>query len=376
MVDDDDRYLRSRGSGHSVNIICPMSHHLPPHPHGPPGVSAVVLNWNGGDLVKACVESVLEQDLAANEILVVDNGSSDGSVAQIRSTGGRVQVLELGNNLGFSAGMNAGIKATTCEYVLLLNLDVTLEAGYIRLCAQALAEDPQLGGVTGKLLQAGTRKPPIIDTTGHIVYRSRWVVDRGQGEPDRGQYDSSTRIFGVCGAAPMLSRAMLEDIKIDDEFFDEDFFAYFEDYDLSWRARLVGWGFGFVPGAIAHHLRGGSQGKSAARILAYNHVNRLFVMLKNDHPLSFLRHFPEIAYTEIRATLHMLRRRPAALCRAWITFFSLFSKQWRKRKKVQQKRRIGWRELEASFTPHPHGVRATLERARDRRSANAERLAR
>jgi GT2 family glycosyltransferase len=257
-----------------------------------------------------------------------------------------------------------------------LNLDVTLEPGYLRLCAQRLADDPGLGGVTGKLLRPAEGGRPIIDTTGHLVYRSRRAVDRGEGETDQGQYDAGTRVFGVCGAAPMYRRAMLEETELEGEYFDEDFFAYFEDFDLSFRARLAGWDFAFVPEAVGRHHRGATGAKSSTRILALNHVNRLFVMVKNDHPLSFLRHLPGIAYTEVRATAHMLSRRPAALGQAWFLFFSSLGKFLKKRRLIQGNRKVAWQQLEPWFEPYHYGMRATLDRARRRRSAGAERLAR
>ncbi len=100
--------------------------------------------------------------------------------------------------------------------------------------------------------------PPILDSTGHLVFASRRAIDRGERELDRGQYDALTNLFGVCGAAPVYRRKMLEDVRLSDEYFDEDFFAYFEDFDISWRAKLKGWNFGFVPGAIGYHYRGAS----------------------------------------------------------------------------------------------------------------------
>lgn len=343
---------------------------------GSPSVSVVVLNWNGGALVESCLSSVLAQEPLPSEVVVVDNGSSDGSLDRIRSLGGPVRMIELGTNRGYSAGMNEGIKATTGEFLVLLNLDVVLFSDYVRLCAGKLTENPGLGGVTGKLLRPGPTHPPILDTTGHLVYRSRRAVDRGEGEPDLGQYDAKTKIFGVCGAAPVYRRAMLEEIRLGNQYFDEDFFAYFEDFDLSWRARLAGWSFEFVPEAVGQHHRGATGAKAATSILAFNHVNRLFVMVKNDHPLSFLRHLPGIAYTELRATLHMLSRRPAALGKAWLLFFANFSDYRRKRRLIQSRRKVGWRELEPWFCPYRYGFRATLRRARRRRSSSAERLAR
>lgn len=329
-------------------------------------LAVVVLNYNGGRLVRDCLASIARQSLAPLEIVCVDNGSTDGSDREVESEFPDVTMLRLGANLGFAAGMNRGIAATTAEFVALLNLDVVLDTEYLARCVAAISADPALGGVTGKLLRPDDREPPILDSTGHIVYRNRRAVDRGEREPDRGQYDAETTLFSVCGAAPLYRRTMLDDIAIGDEYFDEDFFMYFEDFDIAWRAQLRGWHFAFAPDAVAHHLRGGSGGKAATAILACNHRNRLLVMLRNDHPRSFLRHAPGILYTELRASLHMLVRRPAALVLAWLQFFKLLPRQYGKRRIIQRGRRVGWKELEPAFAPYDYGIRPAIRRARER----------
>jgi GT2 family glycosyltransferase len=327
-------------------------------------ISAVVLNYNGGQMVLDCTASLVAQEGLA-EIVCVDNASSDGSDLAIEAEFPQVRMVKLPGNAGFAGGMNKGIDETTGDLVALINLDIVLEPSYLRLCAEALAE-PTLGGATGKLFRPGDFEPRILDTTGHIVYRNRRAVDRGEREPDLGQYDQDLDLFSVCGAAPVYRRAMLEDISIDGDYFDQEFFAYFEDFDLSWRAQLRGWGFVYVPEATGTHHRGGTSSKDSTFILACNHRNRLLVMLRNDSPASFLRHIAGIAYTEVRATLHMLSLRPAALPLAWAQFFRLLPSQLAKRRKIQRSRKVSWRQLEPSFQKYEYGVRAFLRRARQR----------
>lgn len=317
-------------------------------------------------MVLDCLASLQTQSMPLIEIICVDNASRDGSARQVEQRFPEVRLLRLPENVGYAAGMNRGIEATRGECTLLLNLDVTLDPQYAHDCAAALGSDPGLGGVTGKLFRPGSHDPAIIDTTGHVVYRNRRAVDRGEGEPDEGQYDEDLELFSVCGAAPCYRRSMLEDIKLGGQYFDEEFFAYFEDFDLSWRARLRGWRFGFVPGATGRHHRGGTGSKASTFILACNHRNRLLVMLRNDHPASFLRHLPGIAYTELRATLHMLGLRPRALALAWAQAARLAPRQWANRRLIQQSRKVGWRELEPCFEPYDYGLRAMISRARRR----------
>lgn len=325
----------------------------------PASSSVVVLNWDGGQMVQRCVGSVLAQTVPPGEVVVVDNASRDGSAEALEARFPEVRVLRLPRNTGFAGGMNAGIAAAGGEQVLLLNLDVELEPAYLEACAAALDADPALGGVTGKLLRfTGDDSPPVLDSTGHRLYRNRRAVDRGEGEPDTGQYDDRRAVFGVGGAAPLLRRAMLDDVRrsggTGDEWFDADFFAYFEDIDLCWRARLRGWTFGYVPEAVARHHRGGTGGRRIDAIEAGNHRNRLLMMVKDDAVPSLLRHAPGIALTELRSAVHLAATRPRALLLAYLGLLRLLPRFLRKRRQVQAGRTVGWRELEPWFEPYDY----------------------
>ena len=312
-------------------------------------------------MVQRCVASVLAQSPPADEVLVVDNGSTDGSPAELAGRFPDLRLLPLGRNTGFAGGMNAGIAATRCEAVLVLNLDVELEPDYLARCAEALAADPRLGGVTGKLLRfTGDGAAPVLDSTGHRLYRNRRAVDRGEREPDDGRYHDARAVFGVGGAAPLLRRAMLDDVRDGDEVFDADFFAYFEDIDLCWRARLRGWAFGYVPSAVARHHRGGTGGRRLDALEAGNHRNRLLMMVKNDALPSVRRHLIGIVYTELRSCLHLGATRPRALLLAYAGLLRLLPRMLRKRRVVQGRRTVGWRELEPWLEPYDY--RAVLRR--------------
>ena len=330
-------------------------------PASPPSASVVVLNWNGGQMVQLCVASVLAQTRPPDELLVVDNGSTDGSAAQLSAAFPGVRLLALGRNTGFAGGMNAGIAATGGEAVLVLNLDVELEPDYLERCVGALQADPALGGVTGKLLRfTDGDGEPVLDSTGHRLYRNRRAVDRGEREPDTGQYDHAREVFGVGGAAPVLRRAMLDDVRDGDEVFDADFFAYFEDIDLCWRARTRGWTFGYEPAAVARHHRGGTGGRRLDVLEAGNHRNRLLMIVKNDALPSLRRHLGGIAYTELRSCLHLGATRPRALLLAYLGLLRLLPRMLRKRRRVQSRRTVGWRELEPWLEPYDY--RAVLRR--------------
>ena len=330
-------------------------------PASPPSTSVVVLNWNGGQMVQRCVASVLAQTRPADEVLVVDNGSTDGSPAALAARFPDLRLLPLERNTGFAGGMNAGIAATAGAAVLVLDLDVELEPDYLGRCVDALQADAGLGGVTGKLLRfTGDGAEPVLDSTGHRLYRNRRAVDRGEREPDTGQYDQAREVFGVGGAAPVLSRTMLDDVRDGDEVFDADFFAYFEDIDLCWRARTRGWRFGYEPAAVARHHRGGTGGRRLDALEAGNHRNRLLMMVKNDALPSLRRHLGGIAYTELRSCVHLGATRPRALLLAYLGLLRLLPRMLRKRRRVQSRRTVDWRELEPWLEPYDY--RAVLRR--------------
>ena len=286
-------------------------------------VSVVVLTYNSGSMIVDCLTSIVAQVPPPNQIVCVDNGSSDGTVERVAEHFPQVTVVPLPENLGSAAGLNRGIEFVAGDLLALLNDDLTLAPDYIALCVAALDRDPELGGVTGKLLRPGPADPPIIDSTGHTVRANRCAVDRGEGEPDTGQYDAATSVFSICGAAAVYRRAMLDDVAFAGPPFDEDYFMYWEDFDLAWRAQLRGWRFAYVPTAVGRHVRGGSGATTATAVLAYNHRNRLLTILHNDDPRSFLRHLPAVVYTEARAAFYLAYRRPLALLRAWFGFFAL-----------------------------------------------------
>src|SRR5262249_58653681 len=114
-----------------------------------------------------------------------------------------------------------------------------------------------IGSLSGKLLRGDpVEGPSVIDSAGHVLYRNRTALNRGENEPDRGQFDEPAEVFGVCAAAALYRRAMLEDVRVGDDYFDSTFFAYLEDVDLDWRARLRGWKAWYAPAAVAIHERG------------------------------------------------------------------------------------------------------------------------
>jgi GT2 family glycosyltransferase len=257
-------------------------------------------------------------------------------------------------NVGFAAAANELIRTTSGLYLLLLNPDAYLAPDYLARLREAAESDPRIGSVTGKLLRPEARSGgPIIDSTGHVLCRSRVAVNRGENEPDRGQLDEPGEVFGVCAAAALYRRAMLEDVRIGDEYFDSAFFAYLEDVDLDWRARLRGWRAYYVPTAVAVHARGhrGKRHLKNARVLRHSLKNR-YLMLRNDRLPDVFRDLPVIVGAEILRFLDYALTQPSALL-GYLDLLRLLRHAAASRRHIQGHRVVGAAELRAWFARSP-----------------------
>ncbi len=279
-------------------------------------VSVIIINWNHRPFLDSCLIALKLQGYQELEIVVVDNGSSDGSVGWLERNHPDVRLVAFPDNRGFAAAFNHAIRITTSQLLLSLNPDVTVHPGFIDALVQALLRDDQIGIVAPKLRMSD--QPDRIDSTGLFINRARRPYDRGQGEIDQGQYDQHTDIFGACGAAALYRRKMLTDLAIDDQYFDDDFFAYYEDADLSWRAQIHGWRCVFAPEAIGDHRRGGGDTLTKAKVkvsqgprLALR--NRYLMTIKNDDPITFLLDMPVILAAEIPRLIYAAFTAPKTL---------------------------------------------------------------
>lgn len=313
-------------------------------------VSIVILNWNGLKLVSECIKSVLAQTYPEIELVVIDNASTDGSARHTKETFPQVHLIENSANLGFSKAINQGIKASSSRYVMPLNFDVVLDKNFVSEMVRAIDKDERIGSVSGKLLRLSDQgKTNIIDSTGHVIFGNRYVINRGEDEEDNGQYDRDDFVFGVCGAAPLYRREMLEDIKTDGEYFDGSFFAMLEDVDLDWRAQLRGWKCAYIPRAIAYHYRSASGVQKSRLIQRHYYKNRYLTMLKNDTFGSVFRHFLSIFLMDLYLNLDILFTAPIGLIQAWWDIFRFLPQTLRKRGTIQSQRAVAQKEIEKWF---------------------------
>lgn len=278
-----------------------------------PKVTAIVLIYNSTRFIKPVFEALVKQDYPNLEVVAVINGDTDGSEKMLRKNYPSVKIVNPNANLYFSAGNNLIIRQSDAEFILLINHDLVLEPDYTRKMAAAFA-DPKVGAATGKLLRydfSRNEKTKIIDSTGINISKSGRAKDRGQLEEDRGQYDGSREVFGVTGAGPMYRKSALEQVRYCEkgrcEYFDEDFVAYWEDVDLSWRLNRAGYRNVYVPEAVSYHGRTAGQAKGGylhllhfirhhksipAFIRRLNYRNHILMYLKNTrfpHPAFLVR---------------------------------------------------------------------------------------
>lgn len=244
-------------------------------PVSSPAVSVIVVTWNRQDLLRACLLSLQQQTFRDFEIIVVDNGSNDGSLAMLRSAPFEaVRTIENAENRGFCAANNQGIAAARGRFIALLNNDAEAEPDWLRQLVAALDPEADVGMAASKILTWEDRG--IIDKAAHLIYPDGQNRGRGTGQRDQGQYDRLEEAAWPDGCAALYRRSMLEQIG----GFDEDFFAYADDAELGLRARIAGWRCLYVPAAVVYHHTGSTLGRYSAERLFLIERNRVWLAAK------------------------------------------------------------------------------------------------
>ena len=296
-----------------------------------------IVTHNDEVFLQRCLESVRSQTVPLR-IKLFDNASTDAS--RDIAVGYGCELFASETNRGFSHGHNHNLLPVKFAYALLLNADVVLRPNYVERLAQTLSEIEGAGMCGGKLYRMDTSGQQmfrsgaaVLDTTGIYFTPAQRHFDRGSNELDRGQYQRRQSVFGISGAALMCSREMLEDVRIGDEYLDEEFFAYREDADLAWRAQLCGWKAIYEPGAEALHVRRvlPSQRKTLpALINRHSLKNRYLMRMKNLDPAVRRHCFPHMWIRDLGILLYALLLERTSL--------PAYAEVWRLRKRFRQKR--------------------------------------
>jgi GT2 family glycosyltransferase len=284
----------------------------------------VVVTWNSAKHVCACIDSVKGQSYPEVVLVVVDNGSDDGSVDMVKEKYPGTILIENTSNAGYCGALNQGIRKEASQFVLCLNADVRLRRDYVERAVETLLALPECGMLSGKILRPDGK---TLDSAGQFLGRERRPRERGYGRADRGQYERMELVFSVCGAAAFYRRKMLDQIAFDGQYFDESYFAFHEDLDVGWRAQLAGWRCVYEPRAVAFHERGGTASPERRSLLLrgrqftrrplgikYHIVkNRYMTIAKNDILESALADALVILAFEILLWLAVVATSPALL---------------------------------------------------------------
>ncbi len=319
-------------------------------------VSVVITTYNSAATLEACLESVFQQQHSPLEVVIIDNLSTDDTREVLNRFEERAEVVLNETNAGFAAAQNHGIRMARGEWLLSLNPDVLLQENFISELLFAVQGKPDIGTVCGKLLRWTPGQNPersnVIDSTGICFVRNLRHFDRGAEDADHGQYENAGYVFGATGAAALYRRAMIEDVSVDGEFFDEDFFAYREDADLSWRAQIMGWTCCYTPKAVAWHVRRVTPerfGKLPLVINWHSVKNRFLMRMKNITASLYLRLLLPVTVRDMLIVGYCLfrdRRLLSALFYPWKNRRAVL----RKRKWIQSRRRVSDDQLSAWFT--------------------------
>jgi GT2 family glycosyltransferase len=335
-----------------------------------PKVSVVIPNINGATpreglmYLEMIRETLAAQSFRDFDVAVVDNGSTDGSIAYLEEHWPEVRIFALGENAGFPAAVNRGVEGTAGEYVALLNNDLELSPDWMQRLVAELDREPRLGFVTGKIVSHADRG--LIEQAGQDLYTCGRFQPRGLDEEDTGQYDERREVPIVTAAASLYRRAAIEAAG----GFDEDYFLYCEDADLCLRMLLAGYGGLYVPEPTAFHVRGGTAGRQSETTRFYLGRNTLITLLKDLPASVLLRSLPKIALYQYH---QLVAARTDGFARtqlrAWAGFLRQLPRTLRKRRRIQRSRRVPAAEFEAELLkPYPLPTVFNRRRSPRRRS--------
>lgn len=299
-------------------------------------VAVIVPNWNGLDYIEECLDS-LENLTEPRTIIVVDNGSTDGSNELIKQKYTKVVLLEFKDNAGFAGGVNRGIKYAIkngYKYIALFNDDAVAKKDWLTSLLKPMIDMDDLGIVTGKLMRKDKKH---IDSTGDFCSIYGISYPRGRNEKDEGQYDKPEYVFGATGGASLYRVKMLEEIGL----FDEDFFAYFEDVDISFRAQLAGWKVYYEPKAVAYHHVGGTSSKLGS-FARYHSVKNIILLYNRNMPGMLFWKYKLLFFTQLaRMAAGALRDKQfGAYLRGFFKGVFLLPKTWIARKRTMRSKKV------------------------------------
>ena len=295
--------------------------------------TVVIPNYNGINYIEKCLQ-FLEEEPA--HIIVVDNGSTDGSRQVVQEKFPRVELICLDRNYGFCKAVNTGIEASKTSYVILLNNDTEVQRGFVRALELPLEQHPQI--FSGSAQMRNLKRPGLIDDAGDYYCALGWAFARGRDKPLQ-DYQRKRRIFASCGGAAIYRRKIFDEIGL----FDENYFAYLEDIDMGYRARIQGYENLYIPGAIVYHAGSGASGSRYNDFkISLAAKNSIYLIYKNMPAVQIILNLPLLLAGFTIKTVFFARKGFGltylkGLCRG---FALCFSEEGRARKTAFQKERL------------------------------------
>lgn len=322
-------------------------------------VSVTIVTYDSGHFIKRCLESVLAQKYDRKEIIVVDNNSTDGTLDILEQFADRITIVYNDQNLGFATAQNQAIREARGHWILTLNPDVLLLPDFIQALVDAGNLNDRVGTVCGKLLTIKSSfdlpDKPLVDSTGIYFTPMLRHLDRGSQEIDNGHYLNNEYVFGATAAAALYRREMVDDISMDGDFFDPDFFVYREDADVAWRAQLLGWNCIYTPHARGYHVRKvlpGNRRALPAEINMHSVKNRFLMRLKNITPDVYRRHWLSITWRDLVVLSCCLLYEHTSL-----KAFAYVLRNWRrvleKRREIMSRKRVSDEYIASWFSYEP-----------------------
>jgi len=326
----------------------------------------VVPTLDGRDLLADCLAALRQQTVRDFGVIVVHNGSRDGTEELVRTRHPEVRYVRLDANLGFSVAVNRGIELSAAPMIALLNNDTLPAPDWLESLVRALREIPEAGFVTSKVLRHD--RSDYIDNAGDGMGRKGISYPIGYLERDEGQYDARREVFAACGAACLFRRELFERVG----GFDEDFFAYHEDADLGFRAQLAGFAGTFVPDAVVRHVGSAtSGGRINDFTVRLSTRNNLHVLLKNLPVSLFVRYAPRLLWGQAYWFLKMAIKEGHfdAWLRGLLESLRGCERMGVKRRRVLASRAIAVAELDRRIRASEREIRSSIARKRRRGGA-------
>jgi GT2 family glycosyltransferase len=296
-------------------------------------ISVIVVNWNGKSLLAECLNSLRLQTFFDFEVILVDNGSTDGSAQFVQAAFPDFRLVRLKENLGFAGGNNAGIRQARGEWIALINNDATAGPDWLAQLHRAVEENNQIGLAASRVvLTSGA-----LDSAGDGMTIAGVPYKRGHGNAPDGIFLKPADVFGASGCGVLLRRSMLDRIGL----LDEDFFCIYEDGDLNFRARLAGFHCIYVPEAVIVHRLHGTLGRLSKNYVYYGQRNMEYLYFKNMPGSLFWKYLPVHLLSNVLGFGYfILRGRPFQFLRAKLAFVRDLPTVLRKRRDVQNMRTV------------------------------------